>query len=209
MQLDPDAFNSFLNGIGQSMSWRRAFACPCLNPHSGSPNPVCPSCKGKGRTWAVAVTGMSGIAGMKVQREWAQYGLWESGDVVLTIPSDSPLYAMGPFDRVVFTDASEPFSISMTRGDNDVLRFPVVAIDRVFWLNGSGAIVEGGIPTVSTAGVLAWATGEPAAGTQYSITGRQRPEYFMFQEMPSDRAFHSGAALPRRVALRKYDVYGK
>lgn len=146
---------------------------------------------------------------MKVQREWAQFGLWESGDVVLTIPSDSPLYAMGPFDRVVFTDASEPFSMSLVRGDNDVLRLPVVTIDRVFWLNGSGAIVEGGIPLVSSAGVMTWTAGEPSVGVQYSVTGRQRPEYFMFQEMPSDRAFHSGAALPRRVTLRKYDLYGR
>ena len=209
MQLDPSAFNQLLNDIGQRMSWRRAYACPCVNPQSGSPKATCPSCHGKGRTWAAAVLGLSGIAGTKVQREWAQFGQWESGDTVLTIPSDSPLYAMGPFDRVILLDNTEPFSFFLTRGRNDLLRCPNESIDRVFWLDGLGAPVEGGIPLVSGDGVLTWLSGEPPDGTQYSITGRQKPEYFVYADLPATRAMHSGAALPRKVVLRKFDVMGR
>ena len=34
------------------------------------------------------------------------------------------------------------------------------------------------------------------------------PEYYCFQEIPIDRPEHSGAALPRRVALRRFDLFG-
>jgi hypothetical protein len=209
MRLNPLAFNTFLAAIGQRMSWRKAYVCPCVNQSSGSPKPNCPTCKGKGRTWITAVEGMAGISGTKVQREWAQFGQWESGDTVLTLPSDSALYAMGQFDRVTLLDGSEPFSLSLVRGNNDVLRQKNESIERVFWLSLAGVPVEGGIPTVGAEGALTWATGAPPAGTQYSITGRCRPEYFCFADLPSARAHHSGAALPRKVVLRKFDLLGR
>lgn len=152
---------------------------------------------------------MAGVAGMKVQREWAQFGTWESGDTVLSLPSDSVVYAMGLFDRVVMLDNTEPFSTSFVRGQNDQLRGKNASVDRVFWLNPTGAIVEGGIPVVDPTGGMTWTTGEPPAGTQYSVTGRQYPEYFCFAEIPSSRGMHSGAALPRKVVLRKFDLLGR
>lgn len=209
MRLDPTAFNDFLSTIGQRLLWRRAFACPCINPASGSPKPGCPNCRGKGRAWAAPVEGVAGVAGMKVQREWAQFGTWESGDTILSIPSDSPLYAMGQFDRITQLDNTEPFSVTLTRGQNDVLRGKVTEISRVFWLTPVGASVDGEIPTVSDSGVMTWATGAPPAGIQYSVTGRVNPEYFVFSELPSSRGMHSGAALPRKVVCRKFDLFGK
>ena len=210
MRLSPGKFNTHLAKLGQNFSWRRAYACPCISPHSNAAKATCPLCKGKGRMWSTAVSGVAGIAGQAIQTAWAQFGTAESGDVVLTIPSDSPLYPMGQFDRVVMSDSSQPFSIVLTRGMNDVMRYPVVNIDRVYWLNPAGtAVVEGGIPTASSAGVLTWVSGEPPVGTQYNITGRQRPEFFAYQDFPRDRAHHSGAPLPRRVVIRRYDLYGR
>lgn len=208
MRLSPGEFNRFLNHIGQNTDWKRAYDCPCRDPHSHAAKPDCPVCSSTGVLWDAAVAGKVGLAGQKVQRQWAQFGLWEAGDVVVSIPSDSALYAMGEFDRVVFTDSSEPFSITLIRGDLDTLRFQVASIDRVFWLAGD-TVAEGGIPTVSAAGVMTWATGEPQAGAQYSLTGRKRPEYFCFGEFPQDRAHHGGLSLPRRVVLRKFDLFGR
>lgn len=209
-RLQPKKFNAWLNNIGQVFAWQHSAACPCYQEHSGAPDPNCGLCGGRGRIWDAAVEGKSGIAGQKIQRQWAEFGQWEAGDVVLTIPSDSPLYAMGEFDRAVMVNSSQPFSVNRRRGQHDKLTFPVVQIDRVFWKSPDDEIVEGGIPVVAADGSLSWPEGgEPPAGMQFSITGRRRPEYFCFGEFPQDRAHHSGADLPRRVVLRRWDLFGR
>jgi hypothetical protein len=193
--------------MGQRFAWRRSDACPCVNPHSGAPDPYCPHCGGKGRIWGAAVEGTCGIAGAKVQREWATFGVWEQGDVVLSIPSDSALYAMNQYDRAVMLNSTSPFSQVM---DGAKIGHHVASIDRVFWLHPeTRAIVEGGIPTVAVDGTLSWASGAPPEGVVYTITGRRSPEYFCWGEYPQDRAHHHGAALPRRVVLRKYDLMNR
>lgn len=210
MRLSPTRFNRFIAHIGQTMRWRRAFACPCTNAYSGAARADCPVCSGKGRTWAGPLSGRAGVSGLQIQQHWAKFGTPELGDVVITVPSDSALYAMGQFDRVTFSDSSQPFSITLTRGDGDVIDREVAGIDRVFWLAPDGeSIVEGGIPTVAADGSLSWEEGEPPMGVEFSITGRRRPEYFVFDNFPQDRAHHHGASLPRRVVLRVFDLYGR
>jgi hypothetical protein len=209
MQLNPLAFNALISNLGQTLSWRKAYACPCINPNSGAAKPGCPVCGSKGRFWSIAVTGDAGIAGQQVQLEWAQFSTAELGDVVMSLPSDSPVYEMSQFDRVVLMDSSSPFSIPLTRGMNDTLRFPIVKIDRVFWISPANVIIEGSIPTVGDDGVMTWTTGEPPAGQTYSITGRRRPEYFVYTDFPQDRAHHHGADLPRKVVMRKFDLFGR
>lgn len=197
MRMSPGRFNGMLREMGQDVLWRRAAVCPCRNAYSGAAVQGCPVCQGKGVTWdATATAAWTGLAGMKVMREWAAFGLWESGDVILTIPGDSPLYAATEHDRVVMSQSSEPFSQPLTRGaPNEFLTYPVVSVDRVFWLSLDGAtIIEGGIPAVSDAGVIDWsgAASQPDPGTQYSITGRKNQEYFIFKELPQDRAHFGG-----------------
>lgn len=212
MQLSPARFNGLLRNLGQQVAWQRASLCPCHDEYSGSARAGCPACNGRGSLWAAPVAAWAGMTGMRQAREWAAFGQWESGDVVLSVPSDSPLYAAGEYDRVVMVNSSEPFSLARTRDGSDKLAFAVVQVDRVFWLNpGDSAIVEGGIPTVAADGTLTWAdpAGAPDPGVQYSITGRRRPEYFVFKDLPQDRAHHSGAALPRRMVLRRFDLFGR
>lgn len=210
MMLDPSSFNRLIGHMGQTVRWRQSFACPCINPHSGAAKPGCPICIGKGRGWSTSVDCDAGITSQKAQREWAQSGLYESGDVVITLPSDSVIYAMGQFDRAVLANSSERFSFVLTRGTNDVLRFPLLTVTRVFWLDAGGiTIIDGGIPTVSASGVMTWATGEPAPGTAYTIEGTRMLEYFCFSMMPSNRGIHHGELLPRKVVLRKFDLFGK
>lgn len=209
MRFSSGKFNAFLNKLGQSTSWRKAYDCPCADPNSGAAKYGCLQCNQTGIIWDPVVTAKTALAGQKVQRAWAMFGLWEQGDVVLSIPSDSALYAMGEFDRVEFDDSSVPYSIKLTRGADDVMPFTVSSVDRVFWLDVNENIVEGGIPTVAADGTLSWTSGEPPAGTQYSITGRRRPEYFCWGEFPQDRAHHGGEPLPRRVVLRSFDLFRK
>lgn len=209
MRLSPTRFDTFLNKIGQSYDWRKAYACPCRNPNSGSTRHNCLQCAGKGFLYAEPVSGNAGTAGAKVQREWAAFGAWQSGDIVLTIPSDSPIYDIGERDRVTHKNNSEPFSDIFTHGEHDTLRFPLMAIDRIFWLDDAQQIVDGGIPQLSATNTMSWTTGGPPTGKQYTVTGRYHPEYFMLQEFPSDRAHQFGDPLPRRVVLRRYDLAGR
>lgn len=210
MQLNPGAFNAHLQNMGQKYEWRQSFACPCVNPTSGAARPGCLQCGAAGRLWLPPVAGVAGMAGSKVQHSWAQHGLYESGDIVVTIGSDQPLYAIRPFDRLVAKNNVDPFSIPLVRGAGDRLFGPVLSITRVFWLDDDQAIVEGGIPTVSSTGALTWPNGgAPPAGKSYSITGTRYAEFFCFNELPSNRQMHSGALLPRKVVLRRFDLYSR
>jgi hypothetical protein len=205
MELNPESFNAHLAHMGQTAQWRRAHACPCVNPKSGAASPTCPTCRGKGHFWEPPVASVVGFAGQKTQMAWAQYGRWEDGDVVLSIPSDSPAYAVGRFDRVTMAQGSTPFTAVVMPGER--LKFPVLSIDRALRLvNGQPEDVA--CPSVDAEGELAWPDGQPPGGA-LSLSGRRSPEYFCWGEYPQDRAFHHGAALPRRVVMRKFDLFGR
>jgi len=212
MQLSPAAFNGLLGEMGQAVAWRKAYACPCRDDDTGAARQGCPVCDARGQFWDVVPTeAWTGLAGMRVNREWAAYGLWESGDVVFTIPSDSPLYAAAEFDRVVMSNSSEAFSVPRRRGAaNETLTFPVVQIDRAFWI-ADGAVVDGDLPVIADDGTIDWsgAATAPDAGVQYSISGRKRQEYFIFRDLVQDRAHFYGLALPRKVVARKFDLFGR
>lgn len=209
MKFSVPKFNSLLHNLGQAITWRAAHDCPCRNPDSGAAAYDCTVCSGIGTYWDDEIAAHTALASQKVHREWANMGLWESGDVVLTIPSDTPVYDIGEFDRVVFIQSTQPFSLTRTRTGGEVLDIHVATVTSVAWLDSGGNLVQGGVPTVAAGGALSWDSGEPPAGVQYSITGRQRPEYFCYGEFPQDRAHHGGMTLPRRVVLRRFDLFGR
>ncbi len=211
MYLNPPEFDAFLNKVGQTCAWRRAYACPCINPNSGAADPKCPRCAGKGFAWATAVQGTAGISGQQVQKRWADFGKWEAGDVVVSIGSDSPLYAISFADRVLFLNDTQGFSVVLTRGQGDTLGFPTVAIDRVYWLDGQKREVAGSIPTFDADGALSWGDSDvaPPDGVLYSVSGRRRTEYFCWGDYPQDRGHFHGRALPKKVVLRRFDLYGR
>jgi len=154
------------------------------------------------------VPGSAGVAGQKTQLEWAQFGLYQGGDVVLTIPESSPLYEMGQFDRLVMLNSTDNFSLPLVRGQNDRIHGHIKKIDRVFWIDGD-AIVEGPLPDLAENGTLSWSVGGPPAGRQYSVDGTRCSEYFIWGPFPSDRMMHHGARLPRRVVARQFDLFGR
>ncbi|MCK7579808.1 MAG: hypothetical protein MZV65_31715 [Chromatiales bacterium] len=43
----------------------------------------------------------------------------------------------------------------------------------------------------------------------YTLAGRAYPEYFCYGDFPQDRAHHHGEPLPRKVVLRKFDLFGR
>jgi hypothetical protein len=210
MQLNPHAFNAHLAHMGQKVLWRRASVCPCKNPHSGASDPKCPHCGGVGHMWADVVESVAGITGSKTQREWAQFGMYETGDTVVSIPENSPLYDMGQGDRVTMLNATERFSIALVRGSpKERLIGKVETVDRVFWLDGDKSIVEGDLPKVLDGGGIEWGGASPPAETQYTISGTRFLEYFAWGAYPSNRNMHQGARLPKRIVLRSFDLWGR
>lgn len=212
MELNADWFDDQLEEMGQTVHWRRAFMCPCRNVDSGSALPSCPTCRGLGWLWDDGIECFVAPTSMKVAREFAAFGTWESGDVVLTLPGASPIYAAGEKDRIIMRDSSEPFSLMLTRGEQDRLTFPILHIDRIFYLappEAAPIIVPA--PDWSGDGTLLWdgAAAAPPAGAQYSVSGRKQPEYYLFTDLPQDRAHFGGARLPRRVQARRFDLFGR
>lgn len=212
MKLNAAAFNRHLAFMGQRVRWRRAYSCPCTNEFSGAALPDCPQCSGKGHIWSSpGVESVVGVTAQQINPQWQDFGNFEQGDMQMTVPSDSPLYEMGRFDRVVLLNSTDRFSRIYIRGETrERLDVPVLSIDRVFWLNDDKSeIIEGGIPSFDAAGALTWASGEPPDGVQYSLAGTRYAEYFVWQTLPSDRKEHSGALLPLKVPLRKFDLFGR
>lgn len=208
----PAKFDALLTvarpGLGQNVQWSRATACPCRSPTSGAAQQGCPVCRGKGYFYDPPVAAWTSLAGMKVVREWANFGEFEMGDLVATIPSDSPLWGVGENDKVSFTDSSEPFS-QIVMGGVDVLPFQAISIDRIAWRDPTTlGLVEGGIPAQNDDNSLTWAGNGPPVGTQYSVSGRRNPQYWCFRDLVTDRAHSGGLALPRRVVLRKFALAG-
>jgi hypothetical protein len=150
------------------------------------------------------------VASQATVKKYAQFGLWQSGDALFSIPENSAMYNAGRFDRMTMLNSTDRFDLGLVRGSNDKVLLPVEKFERVFWLDIDGfAIIEGGLPTVDLNGVLTWAAGEPPAGRQYSISGTRYSEYFVWEQLPSDRGEHHGARLPRRVQARLFDLFGK
>lgn len=213
-RLQPAAFNAFLgDNIGQDFQWRRASICPCTNPLSGAATPQCPKCAGKGRLWAAPVDAKAGMTQQRINKVFAQMGLYEAGDATLTIHESSAMYDAGHFDRITMLNSTDRFDLVLTRGDpTERLFFKVQSLERVFWYtgkNGEGEVREGALPTVADDGTLEFGAGGPPAGKQYSISGTRYAEYYVWDGMPSDRNEHFGARLPKRVIARRFDLFGR
>ena len=213
VQLNPGKFNDWLTNIGQTVTWRRARTCQCTSPNSGAAKVNCPVCAGKRVFWDPGVSSIVGIAGQQIQRKWAQMGHWEDGDAVVTIPENSAMYDCGQFDRVLMLNSTDRFSYALARGaPNERVFVSVEAFERVFWLtNGNLPIVDGDLPTIDANGFVSWAHGAvaPPVGTVYTVEGTRYAEYFVYSALPSDRAEHQGARLPKKIVLRSFDLFAR
>lgn len=216
MQFSPLAFNQFLgeNGnIGQQYAWYQSAACPCVDPYSGQALPACPVCLGKGHIYpSQPVTGVAALAGQRAQKDWATFGQYEAGDLVLTIPEDTPIYTMGQWDRVTAMNTQQAFSNVLVSGSPlEKLWTSVIAVSGTFWLINDGTEVQpGGVPVVNADGTLSWPNGgQPPAGMQYTITGTKRLDYYCWGMYPTSRNFQQGLRLPRKVVLRDWDLYSR
>lgn len=204
MQLSPSRFNAFLHRIGQNLTWAQSSRCPCAEPYSGSPDPACDHCQGIGYRWSGPVATFAGVVSRDLSKQYGQMAEIEAGDVMLVIPGNEPIYAIQEYDRVVMSDRTERWALVKTRGRAERLRFDPLTVDRAEWLDGDTII--SGLPDSFGRDGVTWATGGPPQGVSYSIGGTRHPEFYCYLNLPLDRPHHGGAALPRRVVLRRMDL---
>ena len=213
MRFNSQRFNLFIANVGQDVRWRRSFSCPCANPVSGAPDPKHALCGGKGILWAEPVDTVCGVTRQDITPELVAAGVFDSGDMTMTVPADSPMWQdAGRFDRVVLLNSTDMFTRNLTRGaPSEQLLYTVARMARCFWLHPqTKALIEGKPPVVSADGRLSWPDGgEPPPGTVYSLTGERYDEYFVFDKMPSDRNAHRGMPLPKKLQLRRWDLFGR
>jgi len=209
MLLNSAKFNGLFSAVGQNISWRRSYACPCVNPRSGQADTQCATCNGRGRLWLAPVASHAVVGNRDALRKITDYGQLDTGDMLLSLPSDQAVYDCGEYDRITMKDKSEPFSLNLISGLNDKLNFTASQIDRVFWLDATKTIVDGSIPTENADGSLTFATNAPPNGLTYSVSGRRFPEYYCYLAVPVDRAHQFGEKLPRRIVLRRFDLFGR
>jgi len=218
MKLSPSNFNRFLQGdVVQSFGWSKSYACPCFNPNSGAAKPGCPICNGKGRLWAAEVIDSAAMTGMSQKRGFANFGTWEPGDALLTIPCAAAFYDVAQFDKFRALNSTHQFSENLTHGVNDALT-GTVALDptgvplvyRVFWLSPDGTtIIDGEIPVVGAGGALTWPDGGgPPDGVQFSVTYSRYDVFYVYLDLASNR--NSGAnGLPKKIMVRSFDLFGR
>ena len=202
-------FNALLFEVAQEFWWRKATQCPCIDEYSGQPEPDCKYCSGKGYIWGDPMCAHAGVISQAQARKITPIGLMEVGDIMVSIPSDSAMYEIGSYDRAQMRNRTEPFTMTVIAGANDVLRFTPTRIDSVHWIDAaSKEFKTGTIPEIN-GGRLVWSGTVPPTGQRYTLTGRRYPEYYCYQEQPLDRPHQFGEPLPRRVVLKRFDVLGR
>lgn len=206
--LSPERFNRHLNKMGQQFEWKRAYACPCVNANSGAADTRCLHCFGKGKIWDdIPVIGQAGIVGNENLRKFGEFGRFDASDTMLSIPSDSPIYEIGEFDKVAALNRTDPFNIKLVSGVNNYIKYRVIEITQITWLDSNKDIVFGDLPYIDIDGRVQWSGNAPPLDTTYSVTGTRIPEYYVYLKLPFDRPHHSGRKLPRRVVLRPFDLF--
>ena len=117
MRLAPSEFNRLAADLGQTVLYRPAVMCPCRDPYSGAAQQDCPTCHGRGTFWRRGETTYLALTSLKQAREFRDFGLLDTGDVVLTIPSDSAAYLAGEHDQFMLVQSDQPWTGIFTRGD--------------------------------------------------------------------------------------------
>jgi hypothetical protein len=211
MRLSPQLLDQHLNLKAQPMAWRRASLCPCRDPHTGGADSDCPNCNGIGTFWAAPRAALAPTTAARAARNFADFGRWEDGDVMLSVPGDSPLWGAGENDRVTLLKGEMPFQVKLAHDSLSRLNFSVARLDRCFWLSPNTRLpIEASLPRVDAqTGVVAWTdlTDAPDPGAQFTLIGVKRPEYFLYRDLPVSRSHFDGLRLPKRMLLRRFDLW--
>lgn len=206
--------NQNLNDKSQQATWETASPCPCKAKRTGGADAQCPVCFGVGVIWNNATICRIALQGMKSVKEFAMLGMWEKGDIMVSLPSDSAAYECGENDRFTLDDSRLRISQVLTRSATvDLLKYTSIMSIEQIWAIASGARVDftRGIDYALVGNVITWLA--PAAvplpvGTQYSVVYVAHPQYYVYRDLVTDRP-HGSQDLPRKVHLRLMELFSR
>lgn len=214
MSFDVTQLNRSLNDLSQAATWETASTCPCRSRRTGGADTACPVCHGNGITWDAGVICRVALQGMKSVKEFAMLGMWEKGDIMVSLPSDSAAYECGEHDRFTLTDSRLRISQVIARGPvTDALKYTsVLSIDTI-WAIAGGVRVEfvRGVDYTLVGNVITWLAPAAASlpvGGQYSVVYVAHPQYYVYRDLVSDRP-HGNRDLPRKVHLRLMELFSR
>lgn len=158
--------------------------------------------------------GRGHIQDMRLEREWAERGEVQTGDLSLTLPRQgpdgpNPCWEVAPHDQVVVLDHRLWTQQRMIRGAKETLTHPwVLEVREARAVQGGVEVVYApGVDFVLEAGRVRWLEGRgPALRTPYVLDYVAAPTYYVLGDL-GHRRHVEGWDLPRRVALRLFDVY--
>jgi len=205
-----DLLNNGITRAGQPALWFQAFTCPCRKPETLGADPTCPVCDGRGSRWDAGVAVQIGFATPQATREFDLPTAWVNGDAMITLPTDSPAYHAGEYDRFVLTETTYRYSSILSRGTTDTLPYHRIAcVERVWMIaNGQPITLREYVDYRLDENRLVWLTNAVPVGTQYAVQYRAMAEYFVFKDLVQDHhAF--GDALPRKVHVRVMSLFGQ
>lgn len=95
---------SFLDKVSLKTNWEQSFVCPCVNPMTLAPDPMCKVCHGTGRAYLPAKSNVPiTIVGNNKGRRSNDYGTVDEGEAIGTVQSN---YRVSAWDRITVPDAA-------------------------------------------------------------------------------------------------------
>lgn len=152
--------------------------------------------------------------GIRTQRSWEREGERVGGELRVSIPAHlsdlntpNPAWLAAEGDRFVFPDLEKRHQQRLVKGENERLTYGVVhAVEGARAIEGTSVRhYRHGEDFLVTSGAVHW-RGGPPDGTPYVLEYRCAHEYYVFQELPQQRAI-AGERLPRAVSLRLFETY--
>ena len=210
MGFNVNQLDQMLNNLGQDATWELAEVCPCKSTRTGGANVTCQVCNGNGLVWNVAIQCRVALEAMSSQREFAMLGMWEKGDIMISLPTDSAAYGAGEWDRFTLLNSTLRIDQVLMKGTNDTLKYSAIVSIESLW-----AIVAGmrtdftqGIHFTLNGNVITWLGTPIPIGTQYSVLYVTHPQYFCYRDLVMDRQ-HGSQNLPRKVHARLMELFRK
>lgn len=193
-QFDRDAFDALFHNNRRDVIWEKSVQCPNRKGPSPADHDInCSLCFGLERVFYDARRVPVATQALTIEESFQAYGRFDTGTIRVTPLSEGTLSF---WDRISFCDGAIRFPDMLRRGVEgsiDYLKYDVLCLDHVTWLDRSGALVvaERDVDVVVSGHQLEWLTdNRPDPLTYYSVAYTCRPQFIVMGLPHVDRTFH-------------------
>jgi len=201
--------NYFIEQHGATMLHYPSIICPCVQT-DGQATRNCPTCAGWGIIWSTPTTVKANITNNLPKKQFMDFGILNPGSVFATFKSDM---SINNFDKFILQDTTNLITKSQILKKGELLPNVTTAEKTIF----STIVSVTQLRTLTTIYIentdfrivngneVQWITAGPAAGTDYTIKYKAKPEYLIWSELPKQRNENT-QVLPLYVVLTRIDM---